>query len=117
EVAAMYGRAAERHGGIDVLFNNAGIAPPDDVSVLDTSLEAWRRGQEVNLTAGFLCWQHGRPHLLGPGGGAGGNGPALGAVGGGPPPQLSHPAAGGGVPPLPRARGVEVPRRNVRVNA
>jgi NAD(P)-dependent dehydrogenase (short-subunit alcohol dehydrogenase family) len=69
EVAAMYARAAQRWGGIDVLFNNAGIAPPDDVSVLDTSLEAWRRVQEVNLTAVFLCCKHGIPHLLARGGG------------------------------------------------
>jgi NAD(P)-dependent dehydrogenase (short-subunit alcohol dehydrogenase family) len=69
EVAAMYARAAERWGGIDVLFNNAGIAPADDVSVLDTSLEAWRRVQEVNLTAVFLCCRHGIPTCW-PGAGA-----------------------------------------------
>ena len=60
----MYARAREEFGRIDVLFNNAGISPPDDVSVLDTSLEAWQRVQDVNLKSVFLCCKHGIPHLL-----------------------------------------------------
>jgi NAD(P)-dependent dehydrogenase (short-subunit alcohol dehydrogenase family) len=70
QVQAMYANAAGHFGGIDVLFNNAGIAPPDDVSVLDTSVEAWRRVQDVNLTSVFLCCKHGIPHLLERGGGS-----------------------------------------------
>src|SRR5215218_340215 len=63
-VREMYAQAAERMGRIDVLFNNAGISPDDDVSVLDTSLEAWQRVQDVNLKSVFLCCKHGIPHLL-----------------------------------------------------
>ena len=117
QVAAMYGRVVERHGGIDVLFNNAGIAPPDDVSVLDTSLEAWRRVQEVNLTAVFLCCKHGIPHLLARGGGSGVNTASFVAVMGAATSQISYTASKGGVLALSRELGVEFARRNVRVNA
>ena len=65
----MYARAREEFGRIDVLFNNAGINPTDDSSVLDTSLEAWQRVQDVNLSRVFLCCKHGIPHLLEAGGG------------------------------------------------
>src|SRR3954453_8957651 len=61
-VRDLYAQVRERHGRIDVLFNNAGIAPDDDVSVLDTDLDAWRRVQDVNLTSVFLCCKHGIPH-------------------------------------------------------
>src|SRR5882762_9653518 len=49
-VTAMYAEARERCGRIDVLFNNAGINPTDDVSALDTPLDVWERVQKVNLT-------------------------------------------------------------------
>src|ERR671914_1775931 len=71
QVRGMYARAREELGAIHVLFNNAGISPPDDVSVVETSLEAWQRVQDVNLKSVFLCCKHGIPHLLGAGGGAG----------------------------------------------
>jgi NAD(P)-dependent dehydrogenase (short-subunit alcohol dehydrogenase family) len=70
QVRDMYARAREEHGRIDVLFNNAGISPSDDASVLDTSLEAWQRVQDVNLKSVFLCCRHGIPHLLEAGGGS-----------------------------------------------
>jgi len=70
QVEAMYARVRAELGGIDVLFNNAGISPPDDVSVLDTSLEAWQRVQDVNLRSVFLCCKHGIPYLLERGGGS-----------------------------------------------
>src|SRR5688500_14746539 len=63
QVRDMYARARETYGHIDVLFNNAGISPPDDASVLDTGLEAWQRVQDVNLRSVFLCCKHGIPHL------------------------------------------------------
>ncbi len=47
-----------------MLFNNAGISPNDDASVLETSLEAWERVQRVNLRSVFLCCKHGIPHIL-----------------------------------------------------
>src|SRR4051812_50192496 len=86
----MYAAAVERFGGIDVLFNNAGISPPDDDSILETELDAWRRGQEGNLTSVYLCCKYGIPHLLERGGGAGGNTAPFVAVLGAAPRQISH---------------------------
>ena len=63
-VQQMYAQVAERYGRIDILFNNAGISPDDDTSVLETTLEAWQRVQDVNLKSVFLCCKHGIPHLL-----------------------------------------------------
>ena len=57
-------RVRSEYGRIDVLFNNAGISPTDDASVLDTTLEAWQRVQDVNLKSVFLCCKHGIPHLI-----------------------------------------------------
>jgi NAD(P)-dependent dehydrogenase (short-subunit alcohol dehydrogenase family) len=55
DVTAAFRAAHDTYGSVDVAFNNAGISPPDDDSILDTSLEAWRRVQEVNLTSVYLC--------------------------------------------------------------
>ena len=63
-VRDLYARVRGEYGHIDVLFNNAGISPNDDASVLETSLEAWQRVQDVNLKSVFLCCKHGIPHLL-----------------------------------------------------
>jgi NAD(P)-dependent dehydrogenase (short-subunit alcohol dehydrogenase family) len=117
EVERMYQQAAERFGGIDVLFNNAGISPPDDVSVLDTSLEAWRRVQDVNLTSVFLCCQKGIPYLLRRGGGSVVNTASFVAVMGAATSQISYTASKGGVLALSRELGVEFARQGVRVNA
>jgi NAD(P)-dependent dehydrogenase (short-subunit alcohol dehydrogenase family) len=117
EVEGMCRQAAERFGGIDVLFNNAGISPPDDVSVLDTSLEAWRRVQDVNLTSVFLCCQQGIPYLLRRGGGSVINTASFVAVMGAATSQISYTASKGGVLALSRELGVQFAREGVRVNA
>jgi NAD(P)-dependent dehydrogenase (short-subunit alcohol dehydrogenase family) len=116
-VEEMYARTRERFGRIDVLFNNAGIAPPDDVSVLNTSLEAWQRVQDVNLRSVFLCCKHGIPHLLSAGGGSVINTASFVAVMGAATSQISYTASKGGVLALSRELGVEFGRRGVRVNA
>ncbi|MEA2375546.1 MAG: hypothetical protein QOD53_2009 [Thermoleophilaceae bacterium] len=116
-VEEMYARTRERFGRIDVLFNNAGIAPPDDVSVLNTSLEAWQRVQAVNLRSVFLCCKHGIPHLLSAGGGSVINTASFVAVMGAATSQISYTASKGGVLALSRELGVEFGRRGVRVNA
>jgi NAD(P)-dependent dehydrogenase (short-subunit alcohol dehydrogenase family) len=116
-VREMYERAAKEMGRIDVLFNNAGISPDDDASVLDTSLEAWQRVQDVNLKGVFLCCKHGIPHLLSSGGGSVINTASFVAVMGAASSQISYTASKGGVLALSRELGVEFAKRGVRVNA
>jgi NAD(P)-dependent dehydrogenase (short-subunit alcohol dehydrogenase family) len=117
QVTDMYARVREEFGRIDVLFNNAGISPTDDGSVLDTPLDAWERVQEVNLRSVFLCCKHGIPHLLQGGGGSVINTASFVAVVGAATSQISYTASKGGVLALSRELGVEFARRNVRVNA
>ena len=113
----MYARAREEFGKLDVLFNNAGISPNDDASVLDTSLEAWQRVQDVNLKSVFLCCKHGIPHLLDNGGGSVINTASFVAVMGAATSQISYTASKGAVLALSRELGVEFGRAGVRVNA
>jgi NAD(P)-dependent dehydrogenase (short-subunit alcohol dehydrogenase family) len=117
DVREMYDEVAARYGGIDVLFNNAGISPNDDASVLDTSLEAWQRVQDVNLRSVFLCCKLGIPHLLRRGGGSVINTASFVAVMGSATSQISYTASKGGVLTLSREIGVEFARQGVRVNA
>jgi NAD(P)-dependent dehydrogenase (short-subunit alcohol dehydrogenase family) len=120
QVAGFLARVRERWGRIDVLFNNAGISPVDDGSVLDTELEAWERVQRVNLRSVFLCCKHGIPHLLeneGPARGSVINTASFVAVMGAASSQISYTASKGGVLALSRELGVELAARGVRVNA
>jgi NAD(P)-dependent dehydrogenase (short-subunit alcohol dehydrogenase family) len=116
-VAGVYDHAREHFGHVDVVFNNAGISPTDDASVLDTSLEAWERVQAANLRSVFLCCKHGIPHLLDGGGGSVINTASFVAVLGAATSQISYTASKGGVLALSRELGVEFARRGVRVNA
>ncbi len=117
QVRGMYEQAHERFGRIDVLFNNAGINPPVDGSVLETSLEVWQQIQDVNLRGVFLCCKHGIPHLLASGGGSVVNTASFVAVMGAAVSQISYTASKGGVLALSRELGVQFANRRVRVNA
>src|SRR5579859_5194273 len=119
-VSALYAQAREELGRIDVLFNNAGISPPQDASVLETELEVWERVQATNLRSVFLCCKHGIPHLLDnqpPLRGSVINTASFVAVMGAATSQISYTASKGGVLALSRELGVEFARRGVRVNA
>jgi NAD(P)-dependent dehydrogenase (short-subunit alcohol dehydrogenase family) len=116
-VQQMYAQVAEQYGRIDILFNNAGISPDDDTSVLETTLEAWQRVQDVNLKSVFLCCKHGIPHLLESGGGSVVNTASFVAVMGAATSQISYTASKGGVLALTRELGVEFARSGIRVNA
>src|SRR5437764_1192761 len=116
-VEAMYAAAVERFGGIDVLYNNAGISPADDDSILDTGLDAWERVQAVNTRGVYLCCKHGIPHLLERGGGSVINVASFVALVGAATSQISYTASKGAVLSLSKELGVQFARRGVRVNA
>ncbi len=117
QVEALMAAAAERFGGIDVLYNNAGISPADDGSILETSVEAWQRVQDVNTKGVFLCCKHGIPHLLERGGGSVINVASFVAVLGAATSQISYTASKGAVLSLSRELAVQFARQGVRVNA
>jgi NAD(P)-dependent dehydrogenase (short-subunit alcohol dehydrogenase family) len=114
QVAELYARVRRELGRIDVLFNNAGISPTDDASVIQTPLDVWERVQEVNLRSVFLCCKHGIPHLLEGGGGSVINTASFVAVMGAATSQISYTASKGGVLAMSRELGVEFARRGVR---
>jgi NAD(P)-dependent dehydrogenase (short-subunit alcohol dehydrogenase family) len=116
-VEALYEATAATYGGVDVLFNNAGISPGDDDSILTTGLDAWRRVQEVNLTSVYLCCRFGIPHLQRRGGGSIINTASFVAVLGSATSQISYTASKGGVLSMSRELGVQFAREGIRVNA
>ncbi|HTS72206.1 MAG TPA: glucose 1-dehydrogenase [Gaiellaceae bacterium] len=117
QVTSMYAQTAERFGGIDVLYNNAGISPGDDASVLETSVAAWQRVQDVNTKGVFLCCKHGIPHLLGRGGGSVINVASFVALVGAATSQISYTASKGAVLSMSKELAVQFARQGVRVNA
>ncbi|MDQ1484519.1 MAG: hypothetical protein QOJ62_212 [Actinomycetota bacterium] len=117
DVAAMYEAAVSAYGGLDIAFNNAGISPPDDDSILVTGIEAWRRVQEVNLTSVFLCCKLAIPHMQARGRGSIINTASFVAVMGSATSQISYTASKGGVLAMSRELGVQFARENIRVNA
>lgn len=117
DVRAMYDEVAETYGGLDVAFNNAGISPPDDDSILETGLDAWRRVQEVNLTSVFLCCKYAIPHMQARGQGSIINTASFVAVMGAATSQISYTASKGGVLAMSRELGVQFARERIRVNA
>jgi NAD(P)-dependent dehydrogenase (short-subunit alcohol dehydrogenase family) len=116
-VQAMYAAAVAHFGGLDICFNNAGISPPDDDSILETGIDAWRRVQEVNLTSVYLCCKYGIPHLLERGKGSIINTASFVALMGAATSQISYTASKGGVLAMTRELGVQFARQGVRVNA
>ena len=117
DVHGLMAGAADRFGGLDVLYNNAGISPADDGSILDTTVEAWQRVQDVNTKGVFLSCKHGIPHLLERGGGSVINVASFVAILGAATSQISYTASKGAVLALSRELAVEFARRGVRVNA
>ncbi len=116
-VRAVYAATADRFGGIDVLYNNAGISPADDASILETDVEAWQRVQDVNAKGVFLCCKHGIPHLLERGGGSVINVASFVAILGAATSQISYTASKGAVLSLSRELAVQFARQGLRVNA
>jgi len=117
EVRGVFEAAVSSYGGVDIAFNNAGISPPDDDSILDTGLDAWRRVQEVNLTSVFLCCKYAIPHMQARGRGSIINTASFVAVLGAATSQISYTASKGGVLAMSRELGVQFARQGIRVNA
>ncbi len=117
DVDHLFRVAKETHGSVDIAFNNAGISPPEDDSILDTELEAWRRVQEVNLTSVYLCCKAALPYMIEQGKGSIINTASFVAVMGAATSQISYSASKGGVLSMSRELGVQFARQGVRVNA
>ena len=116
-VEALFKAAHDTFGSVDVAFNNAGISPPEDDSILTTGLDAWRRVQEVNLTSVYLCCKAALPYMRRQGKGSIINTASFVAVMGAATSQISYTASKGGVLALSRELGVQFAREGIRVNA
>ena len=117
QVRALFDGVVERHGRLDVAFNNAGISPPDDDSILDTGLEAWERVQRVNLTSVYLCCKYAIPHMRRQRSGSIVNTASFVALMGAATSQISYTSSKGGVLAMTRELGVQFAREGIRVNA
>jgi NAD(P)-dependent dehydrogenase (short-subunit alcohol dehydrogenase family) len=117
DVARVYATARDTYGSVDIAFNNAGISPPEDDSILTTELDAWRRVQEVNLTSVYLCCKHAIGYMQRQGRGSIINTASFVAVMGSATSQISYTASKGGVLALSRELGVQFAREGIRVNA
>ncbi|MCW2832691.1 MAG: short-chain dehydrogenase/reductase [Nocardioides sp.] len=117
DVDALFRAAKDAHGSVDIAFNNAGISPPEDDSILDTDLDAWRRVQDVNLTSVYLCCKAVLPYMLEQGRGSIINTASFVAVMGAATSQISYSASKGGVLSMSRELGVQFAREGIRVNA
>ncbi|WP_037570960.1 3-oxoacyl-ACP reductase [Phaeacidiphilus oryzae] len=117
QVEALFAAAKEAYGSVDVAFNNAGISPPEDDSILTTGIDAWRRVQEVNLTSVYLCCKAALPYMREQGRGSIINTASFVAVMGAATSQISYTASKGGVLALSRELGVQFAREGIRVNA
>ena len=117
QVEALFQTAVDTYGGLDIAFNNAGISPPDDDSILTTGIDAWRRVQEVNLTSVYLCCKYAIPHMQARGGGSIINTASFVARMGAATSQISYTASKGGVLAMSRELGVQFAREHIRVNA
>lgn len=117
QVANMYKVAFDTYGRIDIAFNNAGISPPDDDSILTTGIDAWRRVQEVNLTSVYLCCKEVLPYMQKAGKGSIINTASFVATMGAATSQISYTASKGGVLSMSRELGVQFAREGIRVNA
>ena len=117
QVQSMIAFAVEMFGGLHVLYNNAGILPPEDGGTGDTPEDVWDRVMAVNLKGVWLCCRHGIPALIASGGGSVINVASLVALMGSAVAQIAYTASKGGVLSMTREMAVEYARTGVRINA
>src|SRR4029078_2884707 len=117
QVDALFKTAKDTYGSVDIAFNNNGISPPEDDSIPDTDLDAWRKVQEVTMTSVYLCCKAALPYMLEKGKGSIINTASFVAVMGAATSQISYSASKGGVLAMTRELGVQFARDGIRVNA
>lgn len=117
QVDALFKTAFDTYGSVDIAFNNAGISPPEDDSILTTGIDAWRRVQEVNLTSVYLCCKAVIPYMRQQKRGSIINTASFVATMGAATSQISYTASKGGVLAMSRELGVQFAREGIRVNA
>ena len=117
QVDALFDGVAREHGRLDIAYNNAGISPPEDDLIEATSIEAWDRVQQVNLTSVFFSCRAALRHMAPQGRGSIINTASFVAVMGSATSQISYTASKGGVLAMSRELGVQYARQGVRVNA
>jgi len=117
EVENMYKVAFDKYGRIDIAFNNAGISPPDDDSILTTGIDAWERVLRVNTTSVFLCCKAVIPYMQKAKKGSIINTASFVATMGAATSQIAYTASKGGVLSMSRELGVQFGREGIRVNA
>jgi NAD(P)-dependent dehydrogenase (short-subunit alcohol dehydrogenase family) len=117
EVANMYKVAFDTYGRIDIAFNNAGISPPDDDSILITGIDAWERVLKVNTTSVFFCCKAVIPYMQKQKKGSIINTASFVATMGAATSQIAYTASKGGVLSMSRELGVQFAREGIRINA
>lgn len=117
EVEALFAFTKATFGSVDVAFNNAGISPADDDSILKTGIDAWNTVQRVNLTSVYLCCKAALPYMLEQGKGSIINTASFVALLGAATSQISYTASKGGVLAMTRELGVQFAKKGIRVNA
>ncbi|MHB8294923.1 MAG: glucose 1-dehydrogenase [Acidimicrobiales bacterium] len=116
-VEEVYGFAVKHFGRLDILYNNAGIMPADDATVLETEPGAFDRVMAVNARGVYLCCKYGIPRLVASGGGSVINVASFVALVGAATSQIAYTASKGAVLSMSREMAVQFARAGVRVNA
>lgn len=116
-VENLFAQAKAIYGRIDIAFNNAGISPASDDSILKTDIEAWNLVQNVNLTSVYYCCKAVLPYMMEQGSGSIINTASFVALMGAATSQISYTASKGGVLAMTRELGVQFAGKGIRVNA
>jgi NAD(P)-dependent dehydrogenase (short-subunit alcohol dehydrogenase family) len=109
--------AMEAFGRIDILYNNAGIMPIEDTSVIETSEATWDKVLDVNLKSAFLCSKYVIPHMIEQQRGSIINVASFVAFMGCTVPQDAYTASKGGMLSLTKSLAVQYGKYNIRCNA
>lgn len=116
-VQAAVATTIDRFGQIDVLYNNAGIMPEADHSVIDTSVAVWDQVMAVNVRGIFLCCKYVIPIMLTAGRGSIINIASFVALVGCSVPQDAYSASKGAVISLTKSLAIQFRPRGIRSNA